>query len=63
MRDEWQGVALRDEDWVWRAVETSGDVCAKIIHRAGEVCAAHQDVGEEEAHQNGADPCSNEAYK
>jgi len=57
-----KGVSLRDKDRVWRAIETGGDVGAEIVHRTCEVCAAHKDVGEEEAHQDCADPCSNEAF-
>lgn len=61
LRNKGKGISLRDEDWVRRAVEASGDVGAEIIDRACEVCAAHENVGEEESHQDCADPCSNEA--
>lgn len=50
MRDKGKGIALRDEDWVWSAVEPGPDVRAEIVDWAGEVCAAHKNVCEEETH-------------
>lgn len=48
--DEGQGVALWDEDRVGGAVEACPDVGAEVVDGTGEVGAAHEDVGEEEAH-------------
>lgn len=62
MGNEWEGVFLRNEDWIRSAVEAGGDVGSKIVDGTCKVRAAHEYVGEEEAHENGADPCSNKAW-
>lgn len=61
MGDERECIALWNEDRIGRTVEAGGDVGSEIVDRTCEVRAAHEDVREEESHQDGADPCSNEA--
>ena len=61
MRDEWNVVRLGDEDWVDFTLKASEDVCAEVVDWADEVLRSHQEVGEEEAKDDGANPGANEA--
>ena len=52
---------MRDEDWVRFAFETREDVGAQVVDGADEVFRAHEEVGQAEAEDDGADPCAEEA--
>ena len=53
---------MREEDGIGVALEASEDVGAEVIDRANEVFAAHEEVGKEEANDDGADPGTHKAY-
>lgn len=55
-------VSMWDEDGIGRAVEAGKDVGAEVVNGTDEVRASHQEVGEEETDQNGADPGAYETW-
>lgn len=59
--NEWQEVGVRNEDWVRVTLETGENVRSEVVNRANEVLRSHEDVGEEEAQENGTDPCANKS--
>ena len=52
-----------DEDGVGFAFEAGEDVGAQVVDGADEVFGAHEEVGEAEAEDDGADPCAEEALR
>lgn len=58
---DWQRVLLCQEYWVHFAVESSPDVCSKVVHRADEVVVSHEHIREEDTEDDREDPRANEA--
>ena len=54
-------VGFGSEDRVGGALEAGPEVGAEVVNGADEVLVAHQDVGHEEAEDDGADPGADEA--
>lgn len=52
---------MRCEDWVGSTFQAGQEVRAKVIHGAYEVFVAHEEVGHEEAENDGADPGAHES--
>ena len=63
MRNEGQSIRVGNEDGVQSAFETGVDVGTKIVDRADEVFVPHQEVGNDESKENGADPSTDEAWE
>lgn len=63
MWDEWQRVSVGNEDWVRFTLQSSEDIGAEVVDRTDEVLGSHKDIGEEEAQEDGADPCTDESCK
>ena len=53
---------MRDENRVRIALQASPDTRAKVVDGADEVAVAHEDVGQEEPNEYGADPGAHEPY-
>lgn len=61
MWDERDVVRVGDENRIDLTLQASENVGTKVIDGTNEVLAAHEQIGEEEAHDDRADPRSNKA--